>query len=323
MDSENTSAISINRIIENDNKLANQIPADLNCCISFINKLYAKKYQWVRRFIVEKCLTLNLMLGHVKTTQRNESLNRVIAEDTSPSNGLVETFESLYERQKLRFIDLRANLISEVSTSIPTGIVHPLFQELLLNSTKFISKKIRDEISQVNEYVIEIRPPSVSEGLFVIKRNHRVPNLSNQEESSNMDAIFRNMFKLGSRNVTSKFGTNGRLYYECTCMLAPIRGYPCRHILFIYATECTLVTAQEKLAPIMSYLHSNWLMSSVLTNFQITLKLPENYSITSSQSQVITKILSADKSAAELLLKEHEIKINEVKVSELFAYHFI
>ena len=109
---------------------------EVNCCSIFLDSLYNKKHQWIRRFIVES----RHFIGHVKTTQRVESLNRIIAEDTSPSNGLVQTFDCMHEREKLRFLETRATLISAVmsTSSISTAIVHPLFQELIAKTSNFI-----------------------------------------------------------------------------------------------------------------------------------------------------------------------------------------
>ena len=307
--------VCLPQIIETGNQLL--LPnkdSNMNCNINFINNLYSRKKQWVRRFIVEECLKLKLMLGHVKTTQRIESLNRVIAEDTSPSNSLVATFESLHKRQKLRFLEQRASLISEVTT-IPSAICHPIFEDLVLKSTRFISKKIRAEISQINNYFIESRPMTSTEGVFVVSRNfdNQVNHTQNNEKVRNVTEIqFWNKFKLGNRNVTSKLGDNGLLYLECTCPMTRIQGYPCRHVLFIYSVECTFLAAKEKFAPIMTYLNPYWLLHYCLANFQIT---PKVSVASASNSLKIDQRLSTDESENVKLLEAHETKIHELKVS--------
>ena len=291
----------------------NSTQGEVNCCSVFLDSLYNKKHQWVRRFIVE----LKRFIGHVKTTQRVESLNRIIAEDTSPSNGLVKTFDCMYEREKLRFLEARATLISAVmsTSSISTAIVHPLFQELIANTSKFILKKLIDEISKSNLYVIEARPLLNCAGIFVIKRYQWQEQSDCQLDINAGVNEYRRQFSFECRQVISKIDEIGLVSLTCTCMLLETRGYPCRHVLFVYATECATLATKETYIPIASYLHAYWQIANVLSNFEINLEVSMS---AQQQPPPLTQvsILGLTNNVADNMkrLEAHELKVHEFKV---------
>ena len=202
--------------------------------------------------------------------------------------------------------------------SLNSEIVHPLFQDLIAHSTKFITKKIRDEISKVNEYVMETRPPyGANEGSYVIKKVYPETSTEVLEDLQAVDVVFRNTFRPKCRVVTLKMGENGLLFLKCSCMLRPTRGYPCRHMLFVYKTECTFLASQTKFASLMSYLHPFWMLRNVLLNFQITCAIPNERLTSSAEANEFNNPnrFSINQSENVQLLRDHDTKIHEFKVS--------
>jgi len=290
---------------------------EINCCMTFLNSLYDKRKQWIRRFIIEESSILKRFIGHVKTTQRVESLNRVIAEDTSPSNGLVKTFECTHERQKLRFLETRATLISEVmsTSSISASVVHPLFQDLISKTSKFITKKVMDEIAKSSLYVIETRPSYKCVGIFVVKHRERQEPSDIQKDTDDGITEYRRKFRYDCRHVSSKIEDSGLVSLACTCMLFATRGYPCRHMLFVYATECAISTIKDIYLPINSYLNSYWQISTVLSNFDIQLEVPLSDN-TQRQAVNTMSIPGLANNIADNVkcLEYQELKVHEFKV---------
>jgi hypothetical protein len=251
---------------------------ELHCSVKFINSLYEKKSQWIRRFIVVESASRTLLLGNVRTTQRNEAINRVVAEDTSPSNRLVDAFRGIYSRQKLRHVEIQAKLVTEVKTTlqIPYNL-DVIFHDLLKFTTKYIATKILEELKRLNEYCYEIlenksnvNGQDVLETKFnVFVDNKEGMDSKTSEEGSRQSKLIKTHFRNTGRLITIVNRDNGLKYLDCSCMNVSTRGYPCRHILLIYSVECKCRNKQLVYAPLHSYVNSYWSLSNVLYNFGV------------------------------------------------------
>ena len=284
------------------------LPERLTCKVEFINNLYAKRKHWVRRFIVEVCASKGFILGHVKSTQRDESLNRVVAEDTSPSSTLIDTFEGLYKRQKLRFLDLRAHLISEVKSviQIPSNI-NPYFQELLRLPSRHIAGMLMTEISKVNLYSLKRAENAID---FIVTAQPRPDSSIDATLSDTIDVVkafnfeYRNLRRL----VESFRNSNGLIYLKCSCMKVTTAGYPCRHILFIYQLECCFQHNAAMYVPLSAYLNSYWTLGNLLPRFNIQ-------SGEGIVNTVVESLFTGQNINSNIdLLSQHEDKMDEFKV---------
>ena len=243
------------------------MPFVLFRCISCSRELAIWTCPWVRRFIVEHCRSKGLILRHVKSTQRDESLNRVIAEDTSPSSRLIDTFESLYERQRLRFFDLRSKLIREVKTAIVVPLdVHQDFQNALQLPTKYVAAKLLDEIRQVNSYVTSGPISKENSIVFQVSRQLMEPKFHTQQEDGGIVANFKRTFRKGERLVHAHADEENLLVLQCSCLLTTTAGYPCRHILFIYQQQLGLGN-KGVYKHISHYIDSYWNKRTLLKRY--------------------------------------------------------
>lgn len=285
------------------------LPKTLSCEVEFINSLYTKRNHWVRRFIVEACASRGFILGHVKSTQRDESLNRVVAEDTSPSSTLIDTFEGLYRRQKLRFHDLRAHLISEVKSSIqiPSNM-NPYFQELLRLPSRHIAGMLMTEISKVNLYSLKRAENTVD---FIVTAQPRPDSSTDAINSAKVDVVkaFNFEYRNSRRFVESLRNSNGLIYLKCSCMKVTTAGYPCRHILFIYQLECCFQHNAAMYVPLSAYLDSYWTLGNLLPRFNIQ-------SGDGIVNSVVESVFTGHNVISTIdLLSQHEGKMDEFKVS--------
>ena len=304
------------------------LPEDIHCLIEFINKLYKMKNQWVRRFIVVECARLNLMIGHVQTTQRNEAINRVIAEDTSPSSRLVDAYHGIYSRQQLRHAEMKSKLVTEFKSVLllPQNMDH-LFLDILKSATGYVALKILNEIKMINELgycyepVLEGTstdlhiPRSVVPAFTVFSSNQCVTS-ANTSQAPNLEyssRYIRDHIRKKYRQISSYDDEHGYLSLHCSCMNITTRGYPCRHILLIYSLESRCRSKAQRYAPLISYLNPYWKRDNLLGSYDITSAIvPVNvYVNRRPEQETFEGVHPVDLIEAT---HEHQQKVHELKV---------
>ena len=297
------------------------IQEHLKCSIDWINTLYNQKRQWVRRFIVADAETRGLLLGHVRTTQRDEALNRVIAEDTSPSSLLTDAFKEIGERQKLRHLALHGKLAAEFKNQLSIeSSIHPVYREILNHAVHHIAKKLITEISLSNNYVCK---DIINDECQQFQVTHR-DTVSDDVTGS----PFERTFKLRDRVVRSITLESTRMkVLKCSCLMNATKGYPCRLLFFVYRrlNEDDAQSRHPTFDSLLSYLHPFWRKSSLLPEFGISSPI---YSANITSDTIRTTIdfyydlHSRSSTQKQELVLIHENNINDLKVRKIILHYF-